>query len=47
MSGGLDIADKWSDSEDLQGDPSKWTYGPEHFDFLKDDMFEFDELDES
>lgn len=47
MSGGLDIADKWSDSEVLQRHPSKWRYGPEHFDFLNDDMFELDELDES
>src|ERR1700678_2390398 len=36
QSGGVEIAEEWSDSED-QGD---WEYGPGHFSFLRDDMFE-------
>lgn len=72
VSGGLDIADQWSDSEDPgsepaqshgldiadqwsdSGDPgseaaqshSDWSYGPQHFNFLRDDMFEYDELND-
>ena len=36
QSGGVEIAEEWSDSED-RGD---WEYGPGHFSFLRDDMFE-------
>ena len=50
VSGGLDIADQWSDSEDPGSEPaqshSDWSYGPQHFNFLRDDMFEYDELND-
>lgn len=41
-SGGVEIAEQWSDSDE-GGKQSDWEYGPEHFSFLRDDMFEEDE----
>ena len=50
VSGGLDIADQWSDSEDPGSEAaqfhSDWSYGPQHFNFLRDDMCEYDELND-
>jgi hypothetical protein len=46
----LDIAEHWSVSEDLgiavaQPAPTEeWSYGPEHFSFLDEEMFEIDEV---
>jgi hypothetical protein len=42
-SGGLDIANQWSDTEENPPNEGDWSYGPEHFSFLRDEMFESDD----
>lgn len=45
-SGALDVADQWIESEDpvtgVDRTHLDWSYGPEHFSFLRDDMFDSD-----